>query len=236
MISVCLTTYNGERFLYEQIFSILNQLSSCDELIISDDGSNDNTVEIIKSFDDPRIKFYSNRFGDVIKNFEFTITKSEGNIIFLSDQDDIWVDGKVSSHLSMYIDDNPQLVLSDYYLINSVGTLLSKKPVKSNYSRSFIINLIKNNGIGCTMSFNKRLKDIVLPFPKSIPMHDWWIFLIAILACRVIYIDSKLTMYRRHDNNFTKDINSTVFLKLKWRLNLLINIIKRVVRVKFIQN
>jgi glycosyltransferase involved in cell wall biosynthesis len=232
MISVCMTTYNGEKFISQQIVSILKQLSVDDELIISDDGSVDNTIHIIQSFNDPRIKLYLNQFGDVVTNFEFVINKSCGDIIFLSDQDDIWIFDKVVKHFDKYIDSNPRLVLSDYSLINSEGNLINQNFKNKRIINSFIFNVIKNTGIGCTMSFNKGFKDLILPFPKSLPMHDWWIFLIGIVLGNVTYIDEKLTLYRRHGNNFTKDMNTSIYKKLSWRLFLLRVIFFRLILLK----
>lgn len=92
MISVCIATYNGEKYLEEQLDSILPQLDSRDELIISDDGSKDATLAIIKRYtaQDQRIKFFKGPGKGVIANFEFAINQSQGEFIFLADQDDVW--------------------------------------------------------------------------------------------------------------------------------------------------
>ncbi|MCG2791916.1 MAG: glycosyltransferase, partial [Weeksellaceae bacterium] len=96
MISVCLATYNGEKYLEAQIKSILKQLSVDDELIISDDRSTDNTISVINKFDDNRIKIFINKNKNgVAHNFENALLKATGDYIFLSDQDDIWADNKV---------------------------------------------------------------------------------------------------------------------------------------------
>ncbi|OUC60285.1 glycosyltransferase [Acinetobacter seifertii] len=81
-ISVCMATYNGEKYIKEQLVSILKQISETDEVIISDDSSVDNTLNIIKSINDSRVKVYRNCFRNVIKNFEFSISKASGDIIF----------------------------------------------------------------------------------------------------------------------------------------------------------
>ncbi|MEK5777350.1 glycosyltransferase, partial [Acinetobacter nosocomialis] len=96
MISVCLATYNGEKYIVEQLTSILSQLSPTDEVIISDDHSTDETLLLIKSLNDPRIKIITNELGKgYTKNFENAINHSSGDYIFLSDQDDVWVENKV---------------------------------------------------------------------------------------------------------------------------------------------
>ena len=89
MISVCMATYNGEKYLREQVGSILTQLGENDELVVSDDGSTDSTIDILKSYNDPRIKIFINtgRHG-VNSNFENALRHADGDYIFLSDQDD----------------------------------------------------------------------------------------------------------------------------------------------------
>ena len=117
MVSVCMTTYNGEKFIREQIASILCQLQDHDELIISDDGSTDSTIEIVNSLGDVRIKFYQNCFKNVVKNFEFTISKAVGDYIFLSDQDDIWHRNKVESFLDCFFRTEADFVISNLEFI-----------------------------------------------------------------------------------------------------------------------
>lgn len=95
MISVCMATYNGEKYIKEQIDSILKQLGSDDELVISDDGSSDGTIDIILGYHDPRIHLYKGSFHSPAFNFENALKNATGDFIFLSDQDDIWYDNKV---------------------------------------------------------------------------------------------------------------------------------------------
>lgn len=97
MISVCIATYNGERFIREQIGSIINQLGNEDEIIISDNGSTDSTIDIIKEIDDKRIKLIKGpEKKSPTSNFENALMHAKGEYIFLSDQDDVWKDNKIS--------------------------------------------------------------------------------------------------------------------------------------------
>ena len=91
-----MTTFNGEKFIETQLNSILSQLDRDDEVIICDDGSTDKTLSIIASLNDPRINLFHNSFRNVILNFESALEKAKGEYIFLSDQDDIWYENKVS--------------------------------------------------------------------------------------------------------------------------------------------
>ena len=117
MISVCMATFNGEKYLKEQIKSIIAQLDINDEIIISDDGSTDSTIEIINSFNDFRIKLYQNSFKNLISNFEFTLNNASGDYIFLSDQDDIWLPNKVELCMKSLI--SADLVMTNCKLVDS---------------------------------------------------------------------------------------------------------------------
>ena len=100
MISVGLASYNGERYIREQVDSIIAQLDSIDELVISDDGSTDGTLDILASYNDPRIHVYHNEENHGVNgNFENALKHSQGDYIFLSDQDDVWLPGKVEACL-----------------------------------------------------------------------------------------------------------------------------------------
>ena len=103
MISVCLASYNGSKYIEEQIRSILKQIGIDDELIISDDGSSDNTIDIIKSFGDERIKLFINQ-GEhgFVNNFENSLHFANGDFIFLADQDGVWVDGRVEKTIQKF--------------------------------------------------------------------------------------------------------------------------------------
>ena len=141
MISVCIATYNGQEYIADQLKSILCQLKSDDEVLISDDNSIDDTLKIVQSFQDKRIIIYNNNFKSPIKNFEFLILQSKGDIIFLSDQDDIWVSNKVKKHLAAhYTDFKPKLVLSDLMLIDCYGKSINKNFYKKNLLISLILS------------------------------------------------------------------------------------------------
>ena len=104
MISVCMATYNGERFIVGQIRSILSQLNADDELIISDDGSTDDTTILIEGIGDKRITLLNGGFHSPIKNFENAIKHAKGDVVYLSDQDDLWLPGRVEAALKLHND------------------------------------------------------------------------------------------------------------------------------------
>lgn len=228
MVSVCLASFNGEKYIKEQIRSILNQLSDKDELLISDDGSLDNTLSIIKEFIDPRIKLFTNNFRSVQQNFHFLLNQANGDIIFLSDQDDIWERQKVFEYLKCF-DTNPNinLVIADLVLINARGETIKASFYSSKFSKSLFDNFYKNNFIGCSMAIRKSLLETVLPFPSNVPMHDWWIGLCAIVFGNVHFLDKKLTKYRRHETNVTNESGGEIIQKIAWRINILTYLLKR---------
>lgn len=233
-ISVCMATYNGEKYIKEQLDSILSQIGENDKLIISDDSSTDNTVQIIKSFKDNRIKIFENqKFKSPIFNFENALNNATGDIIVLSDQDDIWKANKIET-IKKYMQ-NYDLVLSDADIIDEKGNILHKSFYKLNGSKNgFIKNIVKNSYLGCTMAFNKKILDKSLPFPKDLPMHDWWIGLISEMYGKTYFIEDKLINYRRHGNNASptgEKSKYSFFQKVIFRLIMIKNLIKRVINV-----
>lgn len=229
-ISVCMATYNGERFLNEQLDSILKQLSPDDEVIISDDGSTDKTIEIIKSYTDERIKLFHSTKKNLIYNFENALKQASGDIIFLSDQDDIWFHDKVKKSV-YHLQDNG-LVFSNALMFQGAemhnGILFFKK---SKNLTGVLSNLYKAKYLGATLAFKSSILKDALPFPSNLAMHDIWIGLIAKITSSTYYIDEPLIYYRRHENTASstggKSTNS-LFKKLSIRYNLTCNLIKRV--------
>ena len=233
MITVCIATYNGEKYIKEQLDSILCQLNLDDEVIISDDGSTDTTLAIIESYQDDRISLYKNAFKNVVLNFEFVINKANGDYIFLSDQDDIWHKDKVELYMKSFFE-NPRAILtiSDLQIIDKNGLLLDTVFYKNKFSSNLSKNLVVNNFIGCAMAFKSEVKKSILPFPKNIAMHDWWIGTCCIIFGEINFIDIKLNFYRRHDNNVTKEGGAIFTTKIKWRFNLIKNLFVRFLNVK----
>lgn len=200
-ISVCIATYNGAPYIRQQLESILPQLKPNDEVIISDDSSKDTTLAVIESMNDSRIIIYrDNQFRSPVFNFENAIKKATGEIIFLSDQDDIWKENKVEIMLKEL--HNSDLVVSDCYITDKDLKVIVPSMFGINKSAPGLIrNTIKNAYLGCCMAFHRRILDKCLPFPKDIPMHDIWIGMVADAFYKTSFINDKLVYYRRHGNN-----------------------------------
>lgn len=223
-ISVCIATYNGEKYIQEQLSSILSQLNQDDEIIISDDGSKDNTLGIIHSFNDSRIKMFHNtgKHG-LVPNFENALRHASGDYIFFSDQDDIWAPNKVKRCIKSL--QNNDLVIHNSLIMDGKGKISNIDFFSIRKSgKGYWRNLYKNSFVGSCMAFRKELLPYVLPFPKHILWHDMWIGLIAERKGKTIFISNTLLYYRRHGNNAsaTSENSSFSFLfQLKYRLQML---------------
>ena len=230
MISVCIATYNGERYIRQQIESIVCQLNVDDEIIVSDDGSTDGTLDIVKGIGDKRIKIIEGpgRKSPIL-NFECALKASKGDFIFLSDQDDVWKPDKVEICMKWLKTYN--CVVSDAEVTdNRLKPLYPSLYDIMQVRQGRIYNTIWKNGYtGCCMAFRRNVLEASLPFPKNIPMHDIWIGNVAAYKYNVIFIPDRLIHFRRHENTIScngKGSKYTIWQQMKFRLNIIKNIIR----------
>lgn len=201
MISVCLATYNGSAYIEAQLRSVLEQLSHEDEVVVADDGSTDETIPIVNAIGDPRIRVVATggKFG-VIKNFERALLASRGEFIFLCDQDDVWLPGKVAQCVAAL--QSHLLVVTDCKVVDSRLDEIAPSFFRlRNSGKGLLHNLWKNSYLGCCMAFRRELLEYALPFPQGIPMHDMWLGMIAETKGPVAFLESPLLLYRRHALN-----------------------------------
>lgn len=227
MVSVCIATYNGEKYIEAQIKSILDQLNQDDEIIISDDSSTDKTLDIIRNLFDPRIKiFKDNTFHSPTFNFENALKQAKGEIIFLADQDDIWFPDRVSKAVMALKTSNIDCVICNRIIIDHNGNSNGEPIIQNDFTKiPFWKVLYHNPYIGCCMAFNRALLDKALPFPKNLPMHDLWIGLLAHKNKRSGFIPTPLIGYRRHGNNVTTGKSPySVAYRILFRLRLVIQL------------
>ena len=228
MISVCVATYNGEKFIREQIDSILCQLSSDDEIIVSDDGSTDGTIVIINCIGDKRIRIIEGpRKHSPTFNFENALKEAKGDYIFLADQDDVWKTNKVEvcmKWLQKY-----DCVVSDAQVTDSnLNPLYPSLYAIMQVRQGHIYNTVWKNGYtGCCMAFRRNILEASLPFPKDIPMHDIWIGNVAAYKYNVKFIPDKLILFRRHKETIScngKGSKYSIWQQMKFRWSIIKNI------------
>lgn len=206
-ITVALMTYNGEKYIKEQIQSILKNLTAEDEILISDDGSADKTIEILEEFQkqDNRIRILQGPHQGIKKNVEYALKNCTGNYIFLSDQDDVWAEDKVAKVMQIFEQEQCHLVIHDAQVIREKDK--DKIEMESffefrNAGAGVYKNIIKNSYIGCCMAFKAELLPQILPIPDDIEMHDQWI---GIINDKIngdsYFLKEPLILYRRHEEN-----------------------------------
>jgi glycosyltransferase involved in cell wall biosynthesis len=229
-VSVAMCTFNGAAFVKAQLESILSQSRPPDEIILCDDGSTDGTVDIATKIAQKyphKIRIIRNerRLG-YCRNFESAVSLVTGDVIFLSDQDDVWFPDKVASMLCVFAED-PEVVLvySDAVItdreLRPTGTVfkrrkdaeLRKTPTLQQLSRGLAFN-------GLMMAFRSRLKPFVIPFsPLSLQWaHDHWIAFIAYSVGEIRLVDRPLVYYRRHGANSGGDAELDGGLLYQWRV------------------
>lgn len=225
-ISIALASYNGANYIEEQIISILEDINKEDEIVISDDGSTDGRVEKIREYmlKDSRIKLIFGPRNGIIKNFEHAILACNNSIIFLSDQDDIWVKGKREKVLKVFRD-YPLCHLVTHNGMSVDKNLKSKgMRLKERMRHGVLKNILFSSYFGCCMAFKKEACREFLPFPDGVAAHDQWIGLIEEEKKKTIFLENEeLILHREHGNNTTKRLP---FLeRITFRLNLLWNLI-----------
>lgn len=203
MISVCMATYNGEKFIESQLKSILSQLSEDDEVIISDDDSTDRTLEIVRRLSDKRIKIYHHETDHgFTRNFENALKYAKGDYIFLSDQDDEWLPDKVQTTIAAL--QEADFVVSDCVTQDENGNVLDQSRFKTfKIKKGFWRLMIKTRYLGCCMAFRRNVLKAALPFPDNTYYmeHDLWLASVAELYFNVKLINKPLIIYKRHGNN-----------------------------------
>lgn len=236
MISVCMATYNGERFIRRQLETILPQLAPEDELVISDDSSSDGTLAIIDEYAGPALRVFAGQtFRSPVLNFEFVLRQARGDIIVLADQDDVWLENKLAVVREYFNREHarPALVVMDAEVVDDMEQVIYPSVLaKLNAGPGFWKNLYDNRYLGCCMAFSSDLLVRAFPFPKNIPMHDIWLGQLCERIGTTAFIPVVTMKYRKHGGSLTDfTITFQPYLQIKRRLILAWSLVCRSYRL-----
>lgn len=228
-----MATFQGGIYIGLQLRSILSQLSENDEVIIVDDGSTDGTCEEISALHDPRLILIQNAENQgVLRAFEIALFRASGEIVFLADQDDLWLAKKVETVLEVFARDaGVTLVASDAILIDEDGARIGDSfyAKRGRFRAGLWSNVLIGKFHGCTMAFRSTLLRSSLPFPPGrLVHHDTWIGCVnALLGGKTAYIAEPLVAYRRHSTNVTGRVKLSNYIRFKMRSQMLFGLLKR---------
>lgn len=231
-----MATYNGTEFINVQISSILNQLKDDDEVVVIDDASTDDTVTAINNLVDPRIKLYINdrNIGPALA-FDRALSYASGDLIFLSDQDDRWHDGKITTVVKMLETGNLDLVVHDAVVMRAGQVVHASLFEMSGSSSGVIKNIISNTFTGCCMAFRRDILRDVLPISAHIGIfHDAWIGVLAqYFGYKVAFMPVSLMDFIRHGGNASTLKRRRIFPIILDRVAFVTAIALQIVRVYF---
>ncbi len=232
-VSVAMAVYNGERFIKEQIDSILCQLREKDEIVISYDVSSDNTWKILEEYHkkDPRIKLYRNEKKGITNNFNNAIDNCSGDYIFIADQDDIWHPDKIETVLAAFKKTYADVIVHNVVSIDELKNIISESAFKiHNIKPGALKNFLKPRYSGCCTAFRSAFKHKLIPIPE-IYAYDHWIGVTGEIFGNLHFIDDILLYHRIHDRNATPKTKRPLYLIIWCRLLLLINLAVRFLRL-----
>lgn len=203
-ISVCMATHNGADYLPEQLRSIAEQLTDDDEIVVVDDNSTDQTLEVLASASLPRVRLIQSATNvGPVRAFETAIHAARGEFIFLADQDDVWLPGRVEAMLDA-------LREHDLVVADAIVTDADLQPVQDSFFQvrhsgpGVWKNFKRSTYVGCCMAFRAPVARAALPIPRGVYMHDVWIGLIANALSRVTFLPQPALLYRRHARTATE--------------------------------
>jgi glycosyltransferase involved in cell wall biosynthesis len=228
-----MATYNGEKYISEQVNSILCQLNKNDELVIVYDCSKDNTLRILNNINDSRIKIFLNKENKShVYSFNKAISLASKEILFMADQDDIWIKGRKDIMLQKIIASNKDLLTANANYIDDDGLIINfhLDGHDEKYSNSYLRNTLniftgKSNYYGCNMVFTKKLKGIIIPIPNFIESHDLWIAQASQLIRSNIHINTITLLRRVHSSNVSiikRDFLSKVLSRIIFLISIVI--------------
>jgi glycosyltransferase involved in cell wall biosynthesis len=215
VVDVLLATLNGDQFLQQFLDSLSNQKNVEINLLVSDDGSSDETLNILESnrYKFRRLEIFNGPKKGPCENFFFLLSKSKAKFIAFADQDDIWLDSHLANAVTILKStDKPSLYFTSSETFGEVKRgEVWPRGVEITLQKSIFANFAR----GCTMVFDNKLRDLVLQeLPLHAIMHDWWVYLVA-LTCGNVYFNSNAEIfYRIHTNNYIGLGNKSLIFRL----------------------
>ncbi len=228
-ISVCMCTYNGEKYISKQLQSIVDQITPSDEIVIVDDMSSDKTVQILNQFSLKYnfIKIYVNK-NNIGVNLSFlkVIRKSKNSIIIFSDQDDFWYKDRVENIRSAFEEDNKTMLVSTNAHVLERGRVVNLTHEIYKPTKSLLRVFYKNRFIGCNLAIRREVVEKINRIPRN-NYYDHAFALLAMLNGNIVYLSKPMSEYNRHPDTLTKIGTSSSIISIVYsRVTLLIFLIK----------
>lgn len=219
-----MATYNGEPFVARQLRSILDQLAADDEVVVVDDRSTDGTVEVVRAMADPRIRLHVNdRNRRDVFSFARAISLARHDVVFLADQDDVWLPGRVDLMTRRLREGGALVVASNFEWMDTDETAIDVPydGVASGDSDRNVRNIVdiflgRTNYYGCAMAFRRSLLTVIAPIPSFVESHDLWIALAGNLAHAMVHLDEPTLRKRKHANNVTSIVSTRPLHRKLW--------------------
>ena len=222
-ISVAMAVYNGEKFLPEQLDSILKQLEPQDEIVVSYDKSKDGTWALLQSYKEkyPQVKVLENQNPGINGNFNNAISGCTGDYIFICDQDDRWADNKRSAVVETFETSGADMVIHNGVHIDTEGNTISE-PFFTMYriGDGKLKNILKPRYSGCCTAFTRAMAEKIMPMPMVLDAYDHWIGTIGEFMGKIAYNEQILLYHRLHGVNATPVSSRSlrVIFRARWTL------------------
>ena len=223
-VSVAMAVFNGEPYLAQQLSSVLSQLGPADELIVSDNGSTDGSVQQLRqaAAQDGRIRLLSCASKGVTANFNNALSACTGELVFLADQDDVWLPDKLRVVCAALSQPGVSAVVHGCTWVNEALQPLERQPAPFRRERIRPADILWRNQVqGCCLALRREVLQRALPIPEWVPMHDSYLGLMAARQGELRCLQQPLLLYRRHGSNAgdrTARQSLPVMLRDRWRL------------------
>lgn len=231
-VSIAMAVCNGEKYLAEQIDSILCQMEEYDEMIISYDPSTDETLQIVRDYEkrDNRIHvaINDNHKQGLVSNFDNALRLCSKQIVFYSDQDDIWMPDKINKMVRCF--DNPDVTVAIHDAMitdENLNVIIDSTFKLRGGSTNFWKNFVRLSYIGCSMSFRSDMLSVVLPLPTRKRSYDWWTGSICSCYGKMAMVEEPLILHRMHKNNATPKQRPPLSYQFSVRWIIITNVLKR---------